>query len=339
MTATTTAPTERPGLRAAFALPGPYRMVLRQHRTALWFLVGLFALGTAALAADRLWVAHAADVFTATDCVIRNTTPGCGGSVRGYLDAEYQFGRNLDYAGMAMLALPCLIGAFVAGPLVAKDLESGTYKWAWTQSVTPARWLAARLTVCAALVVTGTVLFTAVQRWAWTTGPELEYVRAPWYERAMYGSVGTVGVGYALLGLAIGALVGLLLRRTLPAMAAAAAVTAGAVIALPLARAHLWATETVTSSRPYPMATPDSGYPVGRGMLTADGGRLPESLCTDRAEGYQQCLAEHQVTGWYNEFHPASHFWPLQLVETGIVLALAAAAIYAAFRLLRRRTA
>ncbi|MCZ7459444.1 hypothetical protein [Streptomyces sp. WMMC940] len=35
--------------------------------------------------------------------------------------------------------------------------------------------------------------------------------------------------------------------------------------------------------------------------------------------------------------HPPSHFWPIQLVETGIVLALAAVATYAAFRVLRRR--
>ncbi|QES46036.1 hypothetical protein DEJ49_16725 [Streptomyces venezuelae] len=238
---------------------------------------------------------------------------------------------------MAMLGLPCLIGAFVAGPIVAKDLESGTYTWAWTQSVTPARWLAARLAVVAALVVSGVVLFTAVQRWAWTTGPELEYGRAAWYERAMYGSLGTVGIGYALLGLAVGALAGLLLRRVLLAMAAAAAVTLGAVVLLPLARHHLWATETATWAPTYPQATPNFGLPVERGMLTADGKRLPESLCW--GPDPKACIAEHHVTGWYSDFHPSSHFWPLQLVETGILLALAAAVTYAAFRILRRRVA
>ncbi|MFD6436010.1 hypothetical protein [Streptomyces venezuelae] len=337
MTATTTAPAERQVRRAAFALPGPYRAVLRQHRTALWTLFGLIVLGAAALAADRLWMGHAADVFAATDCVIAKTTPGCGDTVRGYLDAELQFGRNLDYAGMAMLGLPVLVGAFVAGPIVARDLESGTYKWAWTQSVTPARWLAARLAVVAALVVSGVVLFTAVQRWAWTTGPEIEYGRAPWYERAMYGSLGTVGIGYALLGLAVGALTGLLVRRTLLAMAAAAAVTLSAVVLLPLVRSHLWATETATWARTHIAATPDFGLQVEHGMLTADGKRLPESLCW--SPDPEACYTEHQVTGWYSDFHPSSHFWPLQLVETGILLVLAAAVTYAAFRILRRRVA
>ncbi|MEW2394155.1 hypothetical protein AB0933_37935 [Streptomyces venezuelae] len=341
MTATTTAPAERQVRRAALALQGPYRAVLRQHRTALWILFGLFVLGAAALAADRLWVSHAADVFAATDCVIAKTTPGCGGSVRGYLDAELQFGRNLDYAGMAMLGLPVLVGAFVAGPIVARDLESGAYKWAWTQSVTPARWLAARLAVVAALVVSGVVLFTAVQRWAWTTGPAIEYGRAAWYERAMYGSLGTVGIGYALLGLAIGALTGLVTRHVLRAMAAATGFTIIAVVLLPLARPHLWATETITWAQTSPQATPNFGLLVERGMLTADGKRLPESLCLGRdpAGDTEACYTKHQVTGWYSDFHPSSHFWPLQLVETGILLVLAAAVTYAAFRLLRRRVA
>ncbi|MEK8144329.1 hypothetical protein NKH18_28275 [Streptomyces sp. M10(2022)] len=43
------------------------------------------------------------------------------------------------------------------------------------------------------------------------------------------------------------------------------------------------------------------------------------------------------MTGWFYDYHPASHFWPLQLVETGILLVLAALAVALAFRVLRRR--
>ncbi|MFK4065692.1 hypothetical protein [Streptomyces sp. NPDC029674] len=339
MTALTTTPAKPRDRRAAFTLPGAYRAVLLQHRISLWITLGLFALAAAALIADRLWVAHAADVFASTDCSISNHMGGCGGPVRGYLDAELQFNRNLDYMGMTILVLPCLIGAFVAGPLIARDLETGTYKLAWTQSLTPGRWLAARLTLSAAVVVAGVSLLAAVQRWAWTTGPAAEYTRAPWYERAIYGSVGPVAIAYALLGLAVGALSAVLLRHTLRAMSATLAVMIGAVTMLPLARPHLWATETVTWSRTYPPATPDFAYPAERGMLTSDGSRLPETLCWKPDREPDPCYAEHQVTGWYSDFHPSSHFWPLQLVETGLVLALAAAATYAAFRLLRHRTA
>ncbi|MEF2529962.1 MULTISPECIES: hypothetical protein [Streptomyces] len=41
------------------------------------------------------------------------------------------------------------------------------------------------------------------------------------------------------------------------------------------------------------------------------------------------------VTAWYTEFHPASHYWPTQLIETSLALALAALALCAAFRLVR----
>jgi len=38
-----------------------------------------------------------------------------------------------------------------------------------------------------------------------------------------------------------------------------------------------------------------------------------------------------------DQYHPASHFWPLQLTETALVLALTAAITALAIRLLRRR--
>ncbi|MFF4271246.1 hypothetical protein [Streptomyces sp. NPDC001536] len=44
------------------------------------------------------------------------------------------------------------------------------------------------------------------------------------------------------------------------------------------------------------------------------------------------------MTGYFTDYHPASHFWPLQLVETGLTLAVAALAVGTAFWLLRRGT-
>ncbi|MEU6933778.1 hypothetical protein AB0A05_31970 [Streptomyces sp. NPDC046374] len=47
----------------------------------------------------------------------------------------------MEYAGTGLVLLPLLVGAFVAGPLVARAFESGTYRLGLTQSVTPAAWL------------------------------------------------------------------------------------------------------------------------------------------------------------------------------------------------------
>jgi len=44
-----------------------------------------------------------------------------------------------------ILVVPALLGIFWGAPLVANELETGTYRLAWTQSVTRKRWLAAKL--------------------------------------------------------------------------------------------------------------------------------------------------------------------------------------------------
>ena len=51
--------------------------------------------------------------------------------------------RHLFYAGIVVLAVaPAIIGVFWGAPLVARELEAGTHRLAWTQSVTRTRWLA-----------------------------------------------------------------------------------------------------------------------------------------------------------------------------------------------------
>lgn len=51
----------------------------------------------------------------------------------------------------------------------------------------------------------------------------------------------------------------------------------------------------------------------------------------------RQLPPQEPIASQYLDYHPGSHFWPTQLIETGIVLALAALALFAAFRVLRAR--
>ena len=46
-----------------------------------------------------------------------------------------------------IFAVPTLIGIFWGAPLIARELESGTFRVAWTQSVTRTPWLAVKLGV------------------------------------------------------------------------------------------------------------------------------------------------------------------------------------------------
>jgi hypothetical protein len=83
--------------------------------------------------------------------------------------------------------------------------------------------------------------------------------------------------------------------------------------------------------------SPEGAVYTGNGWVTSSGERLPENACPIGLADLKQCLADKDITHQYVDYHPASHFWPLQLVETGILLALAALAVALAFRVLRRR--
>ncbi|MGW0184543.1 ABC transporter permease [Streptomyces sp. NPDC003362] len=320
---TTTAP-ER--ARAARGPRGLTWVLLRVHRSALWFWLMLLAVAGGAL----LWaygpgVNAALDVYRGMDCG------------PGYCDATVPAAQHYQLAtvlGTGLLTLtPLLTAAWAGGALIGRELENGTARLAWTQSVTPARWLAAKLAVPAALLAAGTVLLTLLHRLLWSVdGPLREATGTrDWHDGGVYLANGTLATAYALLGLAVGALAGLLLRRALPALAAAVVSLLVLTGALSSLRPHLWPAVTLTGKEYYPEWT---GMVVGDGALTSTGARVPDPICVDDA----RCLAEHDIVGFYRDHHPAGHFWPLQLVETGIVLAVAALAVLAAFWLLNRRT-
>ncbi|GAA1938615.1 hypothetical protein GCM10009837_76020 [Streptomyces durmitorensis] len=317
-------------------LRGPRWADVRLHRTALWTAGGLIVL-TAAVTGYLRWAASAYPVPTA-DCY-----GPCEDTFLGFASAMDLLSSTMEQGAAALLLLPVLIGAFVAGPVIGREMESGAYKLAWTQSVSPARWLASKLTTAAALTVGGALVLMAVfQLGAWNL---LGRWNLSWTDRGVYEAIGPVLVAYCLLAVAVGALAGLLLRRTLLGMAATGVVTGGILFALGSVRWHLFPVTTVSG----PASGKSTGYtmhdvPVDSlimdmGVHNAAGERFVTGQCSPAQMADFPCPSDTRVTGWYADIHPHSHFWYVQLIETGIVLALAAAAAYAAFRVLRRRTA
>lgn len=228
--------------------------------------------------------------------------------------------------------VPAIAAAFAGGTLIGRELERGTAALAWTQSVSPARWLAAKLASPAAFLVVGTGILVALRRLVASGASGLP--ENQWFTDGVYGSLGTTAVALPLLGLALGALVAFIARRVISSICVSLALTGIVITALGEIRGHFWTTSTVTGDvhQGYRGAT---GLFLDEGAVTASGARIADPLCRDSTN----CLAQHNVTGFYREFQPASHFWQLQLVETGILLALTALVAAAAFTLLRRRTA
>ncbi|MEU9139132.1 hypothetical protein AB0D33_24775 [Streptomyces sp. NPDC048404] len=310
---TTTAPPRR-------ALPTPRGLVwtvLRLHRTALWIWTGFVALTAGLL----LWLygpgaghtQHLLDTFGYAGVQEDAWTVGFTGTLSGTYNDLFQ-----DPASLLNIA-SFAVAVFAAGTLTARELESGTARLAWTQSVTPARWLAAKLAVPALFITAGTGLLVVLYRTLWSAHSNL--LLAGIGPRALYFSIGPATVAAPLLGLAVGAFAGLALRRTLPALAVAG-LAQYAVISF---RANSW---------PFQGGYQQPELSVRSRAITSTGAEIPDPGCYDS----HACLARHDVVRFTREYLPSPDYWPRQLLETGVLLAAAAILVAAAFAVLRRRS-
>ncbi len=289
--------------------------------------------------------------------------------------------RLLFNGGIAVLAVaPAVIGIFWGAPLVARELETGTYRLAWNQSVTRGRWLAVKLgfSVLATAVAVG-ILTTAVTWWAnpidGARGSQQGSL-TPRLTPISFAMRGIVPVGYAVFALLLGTLVGLILRRSVPAMALTLAVYVFVQIAVPLwVRPHLLPPTTTTmviSRATLDGISADSSGTVritthadprdwvlsnqtvdAHGRATA----LPSwfSGCLPPPPGVRQagdrvqadpnpvnmdaCLARLTDAGYRQRlvYQPHNHFWRLQSAETGLYLTASTLLAGASFWWTRRR--
>jgi hypothetical protein len=249
---------------------------------------------------------------------------------------------------VATSAVPLLPGLFWGAPMVASELEAGTNQFAWTQSITKRHWLAVKAgwLLLAAAVLAGAV--SAIVTW-WSA-PYNAYT-ADGFEANRFDVTDIVPVSYALFAMALGICAGLLLRRTIPAMAVTLAGFAGVrVLISQWLRLHYMTPVTVY----YNLAgnwSPRGAYlGVSQGIVGPNGQSPPAatnganfngiSVPAECAQSHNiaSCLAAHGYRG-YLSYQPANRFWAFQGIETGIYVALAAVLLAVTFWVLKRRDA
>ncbi|MFD3334897.1 ABC transporter permease [Streptomyces sp. NPDC058700] len=312
---------------SALTLKGPYWVTVRQYRRTLWLAGALVASALAAIGGLRVWDARTPDVYVQDG--YRDVAPDND----GYAMLRWA----MEYLSLGMILLPLLVGAFVAGPLIARELESGTYKLSLTQSVSPVRWLGSKLLTAVAVALATVGLLTAVYWIGWVRVGGSSQLH--WADRGAYEITGTVLTAYTLLAVAVGALVGLLVRRTLVAMTVTGGIVGLLLLVLGAYRWDFLPVRTITGPAVPNASTlhmPDNGLITGQGLLSDTGQRMSGWFCPSDAPP-SGCRTDVKAAAEYLDYHPPSHFWPTQLIETGIVLALTALAAYAAFRVLRAR--
>ncbi|BAJ31113.1 MULTISPECIES: ABC transporter permease subunit [Kitasatospora] len=318
----------------------------RQYRTPFLAAAALLALAAAYLLVDGLRLRAGLHGLPA-DCGA-DACPGLerllGAKRNGYLAA-----------GALVLLAPALIGAFWGAPMIARELEAGTHRLVWSQSVGRGRWLAVRLllTVAAAVLVTGLLSLLV----GWYAAPFDRFDRDR-FQPLLFDVRGTVPLGYAAFAVALGACAGLLLRRTVAAMAVTLAVFATVQVLVPLAvRPHLrepvHALTALGSDRGPGNRSSVAGFQSAGDHLGPDavmvahvelpdawvlsgGAPLPVRDATGRplTLGTQPCPAAAGLppdgacldrTALYvaADYQPADRYWTFQLAETGLYLAAA----------------
>ncbi len=231
--------------------------------------------------------------------------------------------------------MPALLGAFWGAPLVAGELESGTYRLAWTQSITRTRWLAVKVGVIGLTSVAVTGLLSLMLG-AWSNAA----TNQDRFGTAMFGERGIAPIGYAAFGFALGVTAGLLIRRTVPAMAATLVAFMAVRIVIqtlgptPLRdRAHSIAA-TLRRERVAPPRQPRRVGALGA-LRRSDRPRHQQHPRQVRCgPDPNTCIAKyHQVLS----YQPASRYWAFQSYETAIFACLAIILIGLCFRWIRTR--
>ncbi|HXB51035.1 MAG TPA: ABC transporter permease subunit [Streptosporangiaceae bacterium] len=293
------------------------------------------------------------------------SSPGCD-------NLQSRFSGMDDFLanGYNLLAVPALIGAFTGAPVLARELETGTFRYAWTQGFGRWRWTLAKLVPLAVAVTAAAGAFSVLLSWyyqpyfaarnAALSLPELSSLGD-----GLFDLRGIVFATWALAAFAIGALAGMLIRRVVPAIAATLAAYTGLAVAAALYLRQHYLTPLVTSNLAF-NKTPGSAWILSqwwtKGGTTVSQSTMnhvitpmfyrtfpqvhrsaPKGTAVHVQKGQTlldvlHYLARHGYTEW-TRYQPASRLWPFQWIEGGWLLALSVLLIAATVWLVRRRAA
>jgi hypothetical protein len=286
-----------------------------------------------------------------------------------FSDQEVLFGATI----IAVFLLLVVVGVFWGVPLVTRELETGTHSLVWNQTVTRGRWLTAKMGVgVLAAMAAAALLSTAVTWWASPIDAMMNQATDDEMNRispVVFAARGIAPIGYAAFAFTLGVAMGILLRRTLMAMAVTLVVFAAVMIAVPaLVRPYilppLQETVEISPSNIRGISGNEQGVESvtvaslpGVWMLaneTVDPSGnvvfpLPDFVqdCLPRPGASQpapaepgsvaKCMTQLGENGYQQRltFQPGYRFWPLQWIELGLFLALSALLTWFSFRRLR----
>jgi hypothetical protein len=289
----------------------------RQQRTEAVIAAGVIVLLAALLVPTGIQMAHAYHHDGLSACLGFDTSPSCSAAVDSFRSRFSGVSSLINW----LTLLPGLFGILLAAPFLI-DLENGTYRLAWTQSIGRRRWLAGKL----GFAVAGTLLACGVLILL-TTWWHAPYVHLEGrMQNSTYDAEGVVALGYGLFVLGVALAVGALWRRTaVSLMVAFVAYFVARLFVDAWLRSRLLTPLTAT----WPIGTPGPAdlnrawvltqHPsdkAGHGIALFNGCVKP--IGAHAAHIDQACLAAHGVRYTHATYFPAHDFWALQGIETAL---------------------
>ncbi|MEP7019755.1 MAG: ABC transporter permease subunit [Pseudonocardiales bacterium] len=329
-------------------------LIWRQHRAqALVGAILLAGLSTTLVVVGSM-ARHTAQQYGLPDCT---ATGGDCGDALAKLHKHFHW---LPPVTATLVALPLLAGMFWAAPLLSREYEAGTHRLAWTQSISPLRWITTKIVLICSVATLAALALGLLSAWALAPLTPAFGTR---YNSTWFDIQGVVPAACMLFALAGGIAASAVVRRTIPAIAIALVLFAAARFPVHLIRSHLAPTAVRTVTYPlaellgdidgdHPLVAgsapnvndwilstarldPD-GRSVGglnnRGVLINYCPSLPPRDAVSRA-AKQACLPRLQgLSGReVTTYQPAGHFWRIQAVEAlafaGLGALLAAVAV------------
>jgi hypothetical protein len=336
----------------ATAGPVPWRSLVwvtwRRHRTTIAATLAVLGLAALYLLVTGLQMRSAWHTVQACDPHRSRT---CSFAWTNFRDTH----TNLGIISALFLFAPLLLGAFVGAPLIGRELETGTYRYAWTQGVGRSRWaIAMTLTGAAVVTVLAGALGALI---AWHDRPLWQAQITPRLQASEFPSTGIAIIGWGLATYAVAVLAGLLWRRVLPALATAVLTTFGLAFAVSKLRLH-YLPPLRTSSLSYVPGSQTmsqwwekAGNRVGTSQLNAalragnvqqirgnGGSKVTATPGTGDGTDPVTYLLHHGYSQW-TSYQPAGRYWTFQWIEFGWLTALALLLITITLLLLRHRDA
>jgi hypothetical protein len=228
-----------------------------------------------------------------------------------------------------MMAVPVLIGVFAGAPILGRELEAGTFRFAWTQGAGRTRLTLARLVLPAVAVTAAAAALS--QLFGWFYYPFFAFPSDSAFGPQYFGLTGIAFAAWTLAAFAIGALAGVLIRRVVPAIAAAMAVWAGLLVATILYLRPHYQTPVTVRGQSLPGGSP---WPISQWWTAPNGQKIT-------SENEIILLINHPRHGYaqWSSYQPGTRYWHFQFIEGGWLLVLSLILIALTVWLVRRRAA